>query len=159
MLTWIKNKFMAEERHKIVPAAYLALIKDNKILLQKRFNTGYMDGKYSLSAGHVDKGETFTQCVIREVKEEIGVDLKPADLKVAHVMHRFSGAEWGDLAERIDAFFVAQKWEGNPEIKEPDKCDDLSWFDLDNLPENIIPYVGQAINCIKNKVFYSEHGW
>ena len=150
---------MEKERNKNVPASYLVLIKDGKILLQKRFNTGYMDGKYSLPAGHVDKGETFTQCVIREVKEEIGVDLKSQDLKVNHIMHRFSGAEWGDLAERIDVFFVAEKWEGNPEIKEPEKCDDLSWFDLDNLPDNIIPYVRQAIDCIRENKIYSEHGW
>ena len=40
--------------------------------------------------------------------------------------------------ERIDTFFVAQKWEGDIENKEPHKCDDLSWHDLNNLPENII---------------------
>jgi len=150
---------MAKERNKNVPASYLVLMKDAKVLLQKRFNTGYMDGKYSLPAGHVDRGETFTQCVIREIKEEIGIDLNPQDLKVSHIMHRFSGAEWGDLAERIDVFFLANKWQGEIKNLEPDKCDDLSWFDLDNLPENIVPYVGRAINCIKNKIIYSEYGW
>lgn len=150
---------MAKERYKHVASAYLVLIKDGKVLLQRRFNTGYEDGKYGLPAGHVEKAESFTQCVIREIKEEIGLDLRPENLKVTHVMHRFSGVKWGDLAERIDAFFVAEKWEGNPEIKEPEKCDDLSWFDLDKLPDNIIPYIRQAIDCIKNKVFYSEHGW
>ena len=150
---------MAKERNKNVPASYLVLIKDNKILLQRRFNTGYMDGKYSLPAGHVDRGETFTQCIIRETKEEVGIDIKQEDLKTAHLMHRFSGAEWGDLAERMDLFFTAEKWAGTPEIKEPDKCDDLSWFELDNLPKNIIPYIRQAINCMRSKTFYSEFGW
>ncbi len=150
---------MAKERHREVPASYLILIKDGKILLSRRFNTGYQDGNYSLPAGHVDEGETFTQCVIRESKEEVGVLLKPEDLKVGHLMHRFSGAEWGVEGFRIDVFFTAEKWEGNIEIKESNKCDDLSWFDLGNLPENIIPYIRQAIDCIKNKVFYSEFGW
>lgn len=150
---------MAKERHKEVPASYLILIKDGKILLQRRFNTGYMDGKYSLPAGHVDKGEPFTQCIIREAKEEIGIDLEQSDLKVVHVMHRFSGAEWGDDAYRIDVFFTAENWQGNPVIKEPDKSDDLSWFDLKSLPENIIPYVKHTIDCINSKIFYSEFGW
>jgi len=123
--------------------------------LSRRFNTGYEDGNYSLPAGHVDKGETFTQCVIREIKEEIGIDLKPKDLKVSHVMHRFGG----ENNERIDIFFTAEKWEGTPEIKEPEKCDDLSWFDLNNLPENIIPCVKYAIEGIKNEIFYSEFAW
>ena len=63
---------MAKERHKEVPASYLIIIKDGKILLQRRFNTGYMDSKYSLPAGHADKGEDFPQCIVREAKEEIG---------------------------------------------------------------------------------------
>jgi 8-oxo-dGTP diphosphatase len=150
---------MAKERHREVPASYLILIKDGKILLQRRFNTGYMDGNYSLPAGHVDKGENFTQCIIREAKEEIGIDLKPEYLKATHFMHRLSSPEWGDEAYRIDAFFKAEKWEGNPEIKEPNKCDDLKWFNLNSLPENIIPYIKQALNCVSNKIFYSEFGW
>ncbi|MBA4319541.1 MAG: NUDIX hydrolase [Flavobacterium sp.] len=148
---------MEKERHKIVPASYLVLIKDNKILLQRRFNTGYEDGKYSMIAGHVDKGETFIQCIVREVKEEAGISLNPENLKVVHLMHRNSGTEENN--ERVDVFLIAEKWDGEIENKEPHKCDDLSWFDLDNLPSNIIPYIKQAIDCIKNKVFYSEHGW
>ncbi|MGA2417751.1 MAG: NUDIX domain-containing protein [Candidatus Staskawiczbacteria bacterium] len=148
---------MVKERLKAVPSSYLVLIKDGKILLLRRFNTGYEDGNYSFPAGHVDKGENFTQCIVREAKEEIGVNLNPKDLKVVHVMHRNSGEV--DIGNRIDVFFTADKWEGNIENKEPNKCDDLSWFDLNNLPENIIPYIRQAIDCIKNKIIYSEFGW
>ena len=148
---------MGKERHKVIPASYLVLIKNGKILLQRRFNTGYEDGKYSMVAGHVDKGETFTRCIIRETEEESGMILKTENLKVAHIMCRNSGTEENN--ERVDIFFVAEKWYGKIENREPHKCDDLSWFDLDNLPANIIPYIKQAIDYIKNKVFYSEHGW
>lgn len=155
---------MAKERNKEVPAAYAVLLKDGKILLAKRFNTGYMDGYYSLPAGHVEKGETFTQCIVRETKEEIGIDLKPEDLKTGHMMHRDSRADSPQgvaegVNERIDVFFTAEKWGGEVKNMEPEKCDDLSWFDLNNLPENTIPYVRKAIECIKNKEFYSEFGW
>ena len=146
---------MAKERHKIVPSSYLALIKDNKILMQRRFNTGYEDGKYGLPAGHVEAKENFTSAVIIEIKEEIGVTLSPGSLKVNHVMSRYGGEE----NERIDIFFTTENWDGKIENKEPNKCDDLSWFDLDNMPENTIPYVRHAIECVKNKTFYSEYGW
>jgi len=142
---------MEKERHKITPASYLVLIKKNKILLQRRFNTGYEDGKYSVVAGHIDKGETFTKAIIREVKEEAGITLQAEDLSVVHVMNRNIKDN-----ERIDIFFIAEKWTGNIENKEPNKCDDLSWFDLDNMPDNVIPYIKEAINCIKNKIIYSE---
>ena len=61
--------------------------------------------------------------------------------------------------ERVDFFITAKKWKGEPKNMEPHKCDDLRWFELDNLPENIIPYIKQAIGNIKNKIFYSEHGF
>jgi ADP-ribose pyrophosphatase YjhB (NUDIX family) len=105
----------------------------------------------------VESGENFTNAIIREAKEESGVELKAEDLKVIHVMQRDSGT--GENNERVDVFLLAEKWGGNIENKEPHKCDDLSWFDLDGLPDNVIPYVKHAIDCIKNKIFYSEYGF
>lgn len=61
------------ERHSNIPAAYLTLFRDNKVLLLRRCNTGYEDGNYSMVAGHVDQGETFTQAIIRESNEEAGI--------------------------------------------------------------------------------------
>lgn len=147
---------MKKERHKIVPASYLVLKRGNEILLQRRFNTGYEDGKYSMVAGHVEKEETFTNAIIREAKEEIGINLESENLKIVHVMHRNSGTE---NSNRIDIFFISEKWTGKIENKETDKCDDLSWFDLDNIPENAILYIKQAVGCIKNNIFYSECGY
>ena len=46
---------MAKERHKLIPTVYLVSIKDNKILLLRRFNTGFMDGFYSFPAGYVKR--------------------------------------------------------------------------------------------------------
>ena len=147
-----KNQII--QRNYNIPASYLALIQNGKILLLKRFNTGYEDGKYSMVAGHVEEGETFTEAIIREAYEEAGVELQAEDIKVAHVMHRKSID-----SERVDVFFTAENWQGKIDNKEPGKCNELAWFDLDQLPENAIPYIKQAINCIRNKVYYSECGW
>lgn len=148
---------MIEERHKNICVSYLVLLKNNKILLLRRFNTGYEDGKYCMIAGHVNFGENFSQCVIREAKEEAGITLKAKDLEVVHVMHRKSDMD--ENYDRVDIFFIAKKWSGKIENREPDKCDNLLWFDIDNIPKNIIPYVKQAVNAIKNKIYYSEYGW
>src|SRR4030042_523687 len=144
---------MQKERFKLVSTSFLVLIKDRKILLLRRFNTGHLDGNYSMGGGPLDGNETFTQAAVREAKEEAGIEINPKDLQVVHAMHRKCPNE-----ERIDVYLLAKEWKGEPKNMEPHKCDDLSWFRLDNLPGNVVPYVKQAIDRIKNKAFYSEHG-
>lgn len=144
---------MQKKYFKITPAVYLILISNNKILLSRRFNTGFRDGEYSFPAGHLDGNETLIQALIREAKEEIGVNLNPKNLELVHIMHR------KEREERLDFFFTAEKWADSPKIMEPHKCDNLNWFDVNNLPENTIPYIKQAIKCVLQKDFYSEYGW
>jgi ADP-ribose pyrophosphatase YjhB (NUDIX family) len=146
-----------KERSKIIPASYLMLVQDNKILLIRRCNSGYEDGNYSMIAGHVEDGESFTECIIREAKEEAGIVLTKEDLKVVHTMKR--KGEKGEDNDRVDVYFTAKKWQGEIKNNVPLKCDDMGWFKLDNLPDNIIPCVKQAIQAIKNKNHYSEFGW
>lgn len=145
-----------KDRFKLIPEAYLFLIKDNKTLLQRRKNTGYEDGNYGLVSGHLDGDETVCQAIVREVKEEAGIDLKIYDLKVVHVMHR--GGRGRDN-ERIGFFVITKSWKGEIKNMEPDKCDDLRWFEINNLPENTIDFIKQAIECIQKNIFYSEFGW
>jgi 8-oxo-dGTP diphosphatase len=148
---------MKKERHRIVPASYLFLIKDNKILLSRRFNTGYEDGKYSLVAGHCEGNEPPLLTIIKETKEEVGITIKPEDLNVVHIMYRKGPG--GVENERIDFFILAKKWEGEPKNMEPDKCDDIKWFPLNDLPENTLDCVKHAINCYQKGIFYSEYEW
>lgn len=150
---------MKKQRFKLTPASYLVLIKDNKILLSRRCNTGYRDGNYSLVAGHLDGQETFRQAMVREAKEEAGINLNPDDLDIVHVMHRQENFTHLGKQERIDIFIQPRKWTGKPKILEANKCDDMQWFPLNNLPHNTIPYVKQALKNIQNKIFYSEFGF
>lgn len=142
-------------RHKIIPASHLILMRNNKILLLRRFNTGFEDGNYSLIASHVDPKETFTQAIIRETKEETGIIINQDDLEMVHMMHRHSTMK----EERIDSFFIAKNWTGEIQNLEPNKCDNLNWFDIDNLPNNTIPYIKKAIENIQNKKTYDEYNW
>ena len=118
---------------------HLFFIKEHKILLSRRFNTGYRDGDYSVPAGHLDGGETVVGAAQREALEEVGVALAEDDLVFTGVMHRIEDEE------RVDFFVVVTKWTREPFNNEPEKCDDLRWVDLDALPENTVPYVRQAI--------------
>ena len=144
---------MEKERFELRSAVYLILFKEDKILLSRRFNTDWMNGKYSLISGHLDGNETVSQAVIREAFEEAKITVKKEDLIPATVIHRKSDKEY------VEFFFVAKNWIGEPEIGEPDKCDDLSWFSLDNLPDNLLPHIKEALENYENKIPFFESGW
>lgn len=144
---------MTTEKFKLRAAVYLLPIKDNKVLLSRRFNTGWMDGKYSLISGHIDGNETVFEAMVREALEEADLKIDPKDLIPATVIHRKSDVEY------IDFFFVVKKWQGTPTIKEPNKCDDLSWYPLDNLPENLLPFIVEVLKNYQNKIPFFVSGW
>ena len=142
------------ERFTYIGSSYVFLIKDGRILLQRRYNTGVMYGHYGVPAGHLDGGETAREGAVRECKEEIGIDINPADLRVVHVMHRKAECD-----ERIDFFMTVDRYEGTIENREPHKCDELGWFPIDDLPDNTIDLMRAAITSFQNNEFYSEYGW
>lgn len=142
---------MTKKRFRAIPAVYLLLIKNGKILLLLRKNTGFEDGNYGLVSGHLEPNETIMQAMVRETKEEAGIDINLNDLELLHVLNR---QELDN--ERIDFFFSATNWNGDIINNEPHKCDGLEWFDLDNLPNNIIDYINQVLKDIKNKKIYRE---
>lgn len=146
---------MSLARFMVRATVYLILIKNNSILLLRRFNTGWEDGNYSLISGHLDGKESVMQAMIREAKEEAGINIKTKDLHVVHAMHRKSDED----IEFVDFFLTADKWEGEPKITEPDKCDQIKWFPVNNLPENLIPHVKQAIESFQHNIAFSEVGW
>ncbi len=59
----------------------------------------------------------------------------------------------------MDFFFIAEKWKGEPIIKEPNKCDDMSWFAMTNPPEEILAYVKDVIENYKDGIPFIESGW
>lgn len=145
-----------KERFKLIPVVYLLLRdSDGRILLQRRANTGYRDGYYSLVAGHIDGDALATHEMVREAKEEAGIDINPADLKFVHVSHLLNRGESGQ--ERISLCFETDKWRGEVANTEPHKCDDLSWFALDDLPDNTIPFVRDVLADIAAGIQYSEY--
>lgn len=150
---------MPKKRFKIIPASYLILIKNDKILLSRRFNTGFMDDYYGLVSGHGESMESFTKTMIREAKEEANIILSSKNLKAVHIMHRFEMQDNPELRERVDVFFLAKTWQGKIKNLESEKCDDLSWQPMNKLPKNIIPYIKFAIDKIKKNIFYSEIGY
>jgi len=145
---------MKKDWHRIVPDVYALLLKDDQILLTKRQNTGYEDGSYSMPSGHFDGGETAREAIIRETREEVGIVLDKENLQFVHVMNRKSLNH-----ERVDFFFVCKKWQGEIRNMEPEKCSEVGWYPIDELPKNTIPYVKFAIENFQKGNPYSEFDW
>lgn len=142
-----------EERYcsKLVTDLMLTREKEGKkeVLLALRKNTGYRDGEYELPGGHVDKGEDLMHAMVREAKEELLIDIKEEDLRIAHILHHYTG-------DRVNFILTTDKYDGIPSIGEPDKCEKLEWFDVNNLPENIMKKIKKSIEEINEGIFYSK---
>ena len=147
-----------KEKFKLSATCSLYLVKENKVLMLLRSNTGFLDGHYGLVAGKLEDGETFREAMVREAKEEANLDLLLGDLEIAHVMHRNQYFKDG-YRERIDMYFTTDKWDGEIKNMEPEKHGSVEWFDLSSMPLNTIPYNIQAIECILNNKLYSEIGF
>jgi len=138
-------------RARFPATVHLFFFRENQILLLRRFNTGFRDGEYSVPAGHLDGGETVMQAGIREGKEEVGVDLQESNMTFSSVMHRIEDDE------RVDFFVQVHKWDSEPFNAEPDKCDDVRWVEINNLPANTVPYVRQALSNHLDGIPFAEY--
>ena len=145
-----------KERQGFPVAVHLLLRReDGSILMIRRANTGYEDGKWSVPAGHVDPGESATSALIRETGEELDLRLEPSSLTFAHVMHKRDPV---DQAERFDLFFVVDSWIGNPVNAEPHKCSEIQWFLPSDLPPETIAYVRAGIDAVVRRLPFLEFG-
>lgn len=141
-----------EEKYCVKITVGLILEKNGKILLIKRKNTGYMDGMYGFLAGHVEAGESLKQAMVREVREEGGIKVKEEDLE-------FVCGVRGNNRDYINFFFKTDKFEGIPTIKEPDKCEEIIWVDMDKIPQNTIPNEKRAVYNYLNKIYLDEYDY
>jgi 8-oxo-dGTP diphosphatase len=128
-------------RFVVVPASYVYLLREGpqgtEVLLQLRQNTPYMDGFWAAAAaGHVEPGETAYDAARREAVEETGVE--DLGLVFLTTMQRTLHAD--PIDERVDFFFTARSWRGEPRVVEPHKCAELRWFPLAALPEPVVPH-------------------
>lgn len=141
----------------LVPAAYVILLRESgrgsEVLLQLRRGTGYMDGHWACgAAGHVESGESATQAVVREAAEEIGIGVAPEDVRPLTVVHRSNDLGGAALEQRVDFFFTARRWSGEPRVAEPGRSAGLRWFALNDLPEPVPPHERAVLNRLAGEL-------
>lgn len=148
-----------KERFKTPNAVFVILFRGSEdsleILLQKRQNTGFMDGYWDVSAsGHVEEGESNTQAAIREAKEEIGIEIARNDIKFAGFYYNnFKSVTY------CHTYFDVRNYSGVPRVSEPDKCSEIRWFYVKDLPKDIIDEREASVKNYLEGICFGEFGW
>ena len=116
-----------------MPSAGGCFYKEGKILLQKRKD----DGTWAFHGGCLELGETFYEALVRELKEELNVDVKKATpigvLSGKSEHHIYPN---GDEIFGLDAIFLIEEYDGEP-TPDNDEVSEVKWFSLDELPDNM----------------------
>ncbi len=122
---------------------------DGKILIGKR--KGSHAQTYSIPGGHLDLGETFEVCAIREIKEETNLDiLEPKVIAVTNNLETYKK----ENKHYISIVILAKRFSGELKLMEPEKCESWEWIDPSKLPEPHFDASKLAIDCyIKNSVY------
>ncbi|WP_435058140.1 NUDIX domain-containing protein [Streptomyces sp. bgisy060] len=129
---------------------------DGTVLLGLRHpDSAFAPSTWHVLAGHCEQ-ENAIACLIREAWEEAGLHIERQDVELVHVVHHIDRA--GDRP-RMGLFFRARAWDGEPELREPDKCTQWKFWDPAALPDDLVPYTRVAIEKIRKGQLYSETGW
>ena len=146
------------EREKFLSSIYLIIKnEEGNILLQRRQGTKLWPGFLALPAGHIDEGENAYEAAIREAREELGITITENDIVDTFVVNRKNKS----LPPYYDVYFEIKSYEGIIQIKEPEKCFELVYANINELPEDIIDFEREAMinnqNGIKFSVTYADN--
>jgi 8-oxo-dGTP diphosphatase len=121
---------MEKIRPKIGIGVYIMDGKGN--LLMTLRTSAHEPGTWCPPGGHLEMGESFLECCKKEVKEEVGLDIEDVEL-LGVVNNIFSPDK-----HYVNIDFVAKGVSGAPIIGEPDKCAEVGWYSLDDLPKPLM---------------------
>lgn len=101
------------------------LVSRGTVLLGKRAPTRLLaPGVWDIFGGHVEPGESPEDALVRELGEELGIQVK----QVAHLGALDYSDPWRDCLYPI---FLVERWEGVPKNQCPEEHTEIRWFSLE----------------------------
>ncbi len=113
------------------------------LLLQRGAASKFAPLHWDLPSGKADKGESVTAAAARELKEETGLTVDPATLRIAGIIHGARGVEAPNGF--LTVIFAAHQWDGQPVNAEPRKHAQIAWFAVTEVPADLVPDRHQAL--------------
>lgn len=107
---------------RLAPAIIVLVEHGRKLLLAR--SRHFLPGMYSVLAGFVEPGESLEEAVVREIKEEVGIDVKDI---------RYFGSQPWPFPHSLMIGFTATYTGGEISL-EDSEIEDAGWFTVDNLP-------------------------
>jgi 8-oxo-dGTP diphosphatase len=122
----------AQERSGVIVGVAVLVRRGEQVLLTHRKGS-HGAGTWAPPGGHLDMGESFEDCAIREVREETAVTIsEPRFLAVTNDVFVDEGRHYATIwmEARIEAGIEA----GEARVNSPREMSELGWFDWDDLP-------------------------
>ncbi len=129
----------------------IILIDKDRILLGLR-NGSHGSGTWGLPGGHLEWGESFLNCAVREAKEELDVLINCEQVPFFVTNDYFKK----ENKHYITVFIAAHILEGEIQNKEPKKCLEWKWFSYFKLPKNLFLPVENLINTRGLKELFTK---
>jgi 8-oxo-dGTP diphosphatase len=106
------------------------IFNEQEVLMMKRKGS-HGEGSWCFPGGHLEYGETFRDCARREVREETGLEVYLDSYNPVFVTNDFFEKE----SKHYVTLFMKSMYNGGDwEIKEPNKCTEIGWFEWGNFP-------------------------
>jgi 8-oxo-dGTP diphosphatase len=137
---------------------FLLLTRQDHVLLGLRQGTGFADGQWNLPSGKAEPGEGAVAAIIREAREEIGIQLTEDEVNFAATVH----CRNTDTDSRVGLFFQATARPSPlaaPYNAEPHKCAKIAWHPMAMLPATTMPYSALGISLYQRKAHFGTTGW
>lgn len=133
----------SSERPKIGLTALV--MKEGKLLLGRRAGSKPGTGMYQTPGGHLEHLESFEECIKRELKEEVDIEVENIKLLSVTNVRRFPPAHFVVIS------FTADWKSGEPTNVEPEHCEGWDWFDLAALPQPMTPASEAGVKAFLNQ--------
>lgn len=129
--------------------AGVILNEKKEVLLQLRGEKARnLRGLWNLPSGQIKWGEKADEALKREIKEELGVEIK-----IIKPLIFYDGILVNEDQHWLVMFYLCQLKEGKPINKEPRKTEKIAWFSLENLPENLAFGLKEVLKSFINQAF------